>query len=128
MVVVFILSCGNMKVVISENKLDNFKEIIVKRMNTLLSKMKENEDRGFHSYEVYILENIKRVEISHMTTELGISVWINIYTTEDIDDTEEFNTEGEDFNFFRSELQYRLGKLIPHIKLFIQDIIHEDNY
>ena len=120
MVVVFILSCGNMKVVISENKLDNFKEIIVKRMNTLLSKMKENEDREFTWDEEDILRKIVKVELSHMTTELGISVWIYIYTNdEDIDN---------DYNFFRSELEYRLGKLIPHIKLFIQDIIHEDNY
>ena len=117
-----------MKIIITENRLDDLKDSITELMNSFLESMKENSDYSFHSYEVYILENIKKVEISHMTTELGISVWIYMFTTEDIDDTEEFNTEGEDFNFFRSELQYRLGKLIPHIKLFIQDIIHEDNY
>jgi len=101
-----------MKIIIKEDKLKNSLErLIQSTLNSLLE-----DENTFDSYELDTLKSIDRVEISHITTGVGITVWLNIYSN-----------EYESFDFLTSELQYKLKNLIPNIKIFTNDVITPDD-
>lgn len=101
-----------MKIIIKEDKLKNSLErLIQSTLNSLLE-----DENTFDSYELDTLKSIDRVEISHITTGIGITVWLNIYSK-----------INENFDFLTSELQYKLKNLIPNIKIFTNDVITPDD-
>ncbi len=101
-----------MKIIIKEDKLKNsLEKLIQSTFNSFL-----NDEEYFDSYELDILNSIDRVEISHITTGIGITVWLNIYSK-----------INENFDFLTSELQYKLKNLIPNIKIFTNDVITPDD-
>jgi hypothetical protein len=101
-----------MKIIIKEDKLKNsLEKLIQSTFNSFL-----NDEEYFDSYELDILNSIDRVEISHITTGIGITVWLNIYSK-----------INENFDFLTSELQYKLKNLIPNIKIFTNDVITLDD-
>ena len=101
-----------MKIIIKEDKLKNsLEKLIQSTFNSFL-----NDEEYFDSYELDILNSIDRVEISHITTGIGITVWLDIYSK-----------INENFDFLTSELQYKLKNLIPNIKIFTNDVITPDD-
>lgn len=60
------------------------------------------------------IDSIDSITIDRIVPYLGTKVYINIHT----------NTDREDFDNVRAEIQYRLEQWIPNIKLFINEIIY----
>ena len=74
----------------------------------------ESEDWGLGEMdELDEVDSIERITINRIVTFNGIKVYINIIT----------NSDREDFNNIRSEIQYRLEQLIPSLRLIINEII-----
>lgn len=105
-----------MKVIITESKETKLKEILEYLINVQVEDILSNSE-GF-SWDVQdAIASIDGVEINHMTYNDGIKVWIDIYG---YDDT-------FDFDFLTSEIQYRLRKSFPHLKIFTNEVILQDS-
>lgn len=102
-----------MKIIITENKIQkSINRLIQSILNSLL-----NDEEFFDSYELDILNSIDRVEISHITTGIGITVWLNIYSK-----------INENFDFLTSELQYKMKNYISNIRIFTNEVITDEDY
>jgi hypothetical protein len=105
-----------MKVIITESKETKLKEILEYLINVQVEDILSNSE-GFSWDAQDAIASIDGVEINHMTYNDGIKVWIDIYG---YDDT-------FDFDFLTSEIQYRLRKSFPHLKIFTNEVIMQDN-
>ena len=109
----------NMRIIITESKETKLKEILEYLINVQVKDILSNSDYSerFSWDEQNAIASIDGVEINHMTYIDGIKVWIDIYG---YDDT-------FDFDFLTSEIQYRLRKSFPHLKIFTNEVIMQDN-
>jgi hypothetical protein len=101
-----------MKILIKEDKLKNsIERLIQSKIRSMLT-----DENVFDTYELETLESIERVEVSHITTGVGLTVWLNIYANDYLD-----------FDFLTSELQYKLKGVVPNIRIFTNDVITPDD-
>ena len=102
-----------MKLIITEDKIQkSINRLLQSTLNSLL-----NDEEYFDSYELDILNTIDRVEISHITTGIGVTVWLNIYSK-----------INENFDFLTSELQYKMKNHVPNIRIFTNEVITDEDY
>jgi hypothetical protein len=104
-----------MKYIITENQIDKLQNHIQNLIDGELNNLREeSQEWGLGEMDdIYELNSIDTIVIDSIVTNLGISVYLNIYV----------NSEREDFNNIRSEIQYRISEWIPNVKLFINNII-----
>jgi hypothetical protein len=104
-----------MKYIITENQIDKLQNHIQNLIDGELTNLREeSQEWGLGEMDdIYELNSIDTIVIDSIVTNLGISVYLNIYV----------NSEREDFNNIRSEIQYRISEWIPNVKLFINNII-----
>jgi hypothetical protein len=106
-----------MKFIITEDKESKLKEIIQHLINVELKYLHDNP--GMFSWDAQdALSFIDNIKIYHLTYVDGIKVWVNIYVV---------NPDFEDYDFITSEIQYNLKNKFPHLKIFTNEVIMQDN-
>jgi hypothetical protein len=108
-----------MKYIITENQVEKLHSIIQNLIDSELIGLKEeSEEWGLGEMDdIDEINSIDRIEIDRVVPHLGTKVYINIHS----------NSDRDDFQNIRAELQYRVDQWFPNIKLFINDIIHINN-
>jgi hypothetical protein len=109
-----------MKIIISESQKNRLYPIIQKLINSELNRIREDaEDWGLGEMdEIEEVESVNKIEVVNIVSVDGMKVYIDIYK----------NSEREDFQNIRGELQYSIQDIIPNVKLFINDIIDERTF
>ena len=109
-----------MKIVISESQKNRLYSIIQKLINSELNRIREDaEDWGLGEMdELDEVESVNKIEVVNIVSVDGMKVYIDIYK----------NSQREDFQNIRGELQYSIQDIIPNVKLFINDIIDERTF
>ena len=105
-----------MKIIITEDKVSKLKEILQHFINVEFQDLQDNSDE-FDWHVQVLLASIDGIEINHLTYVDGIKVWVDIYGYD----------SDLDFDFVTSEIQYRLTKKFPHLKIFTNEVIMQDN-
>ena len=107
-----------MIVIITESKERKTKELLQHLITTEFEKLQENSDEfDWESQE--ILQSIDAIEINHITYVDGIKIWVDIYG---YDGNLDF-----DFDFITSEIQFRLRKSFPYLKIFTNEFVSQNN-
>ena len=105
-----------MKVIITESKERKTKELLQHLITTEFEKLQENSDE-FDWEAQEILQSIDAIEINHITYVDGIKIWVDIY-----------GYDGNlDFDFITSEIQFRLRKSFPYLKIFTNEFVSQNN-
>ncbi len=109
-----------MKIIISESQKSRMYSIIQNLIDSELNKIREeSENWGLGEMdELDEIQSIERIEVDNISTVDGVKVYINIYK----------NSQRNDFQNTRGELQYYIQDIIPNIKIFINDIIDERTF
>jgi hypothetical protein len=109
-----------MKIIISESQKKRLDSIIQKLINSELNKIREDaEDWGLGEMdELDEVESVNKIEVVNTVGVVGIKVYVDIYK----------NSQREDFQNIRGEIQYRIQNYIPNVELFINDIIDERTF
>lgn len=66
--------------------------------------------------DLEILDSIDKIEISRITTIIGIKIYINIFTNSK-------RYDESDYQDLRAELQYRIDEWFPNVELYIDEVI-----
>lgn len=106
-----------MNYIITENQVDKLYGIIQNLIESELSAIREeSEEWGLGEMdELDEINSINKIEIDRIVPHLGTNVYINIYS----------NSDRDEFQNIRAELQYRVDQWFPGIKLFINDIVSQ---
>jgi hypothetical protein len=106
-----------MKIIITEDKESKLKEILQHLINVELEELQDNS--GAFDWDAQdALAFIDNIKINHLTYIDGIKVWVDIYV---------LFYMGEDYDFITSEIQYNLRNKFPHLKIFTNEVITQDN-
>jgi len=103
------------KYVINDNQLQVLGNHIQSLIDSSLNSIREDsEEWGLGEMaEIDEIESIDSITIDRIVPHISIKVYIDIHT----------NSDREDFDSVRSEIQYRLEPWVPNIKVFINEII-----
>jgi len=103
------------KYIIKDNQLQVLGNHIQSLIDSSLNSIREDsEEWGLGEMdELDEIESIDRITIDRIVPYTGTNVFIDIHS----------NTDREDFNNIRAEIQYRLEQWIPNVKLFLNEII-----
>ena len=106
-----------MKIVITEDKESKLKKYVEYLINVELESLQDIS--GEFDWDAQdALAFIDNIKINHLTYIDGIKVWVDIFVVYYM---------GEDYDFITSEIQYRLKKKLPHLKIFTNEVISIDN-
>lgn len=106
-----------MKIIITEDRESKLKEYVEYLINVELDSLQENS--GEFDWDAQdALAFIDNIKINHLTYVDGIKVWVDIFVVYYM---------GEDYDFITSEIQYRLKKKLPNLKIFTNEVISIDN-
>jgi hypothetical protein len=105
-----------MKIIITEDRESKLKEILQHLINVEFENLQDKSET-FDWDTQDILASIDGLVINRLTYIDGIKVWVDIYGY------------GDDYdnNFITSEIQHRLSKKFPHLKIFTNEVIMPDN-
>lgn len=109
-----------MKYIITESQQNKLSNVFQRLINIELKKIEdESMDWGLGEME-YIdeVQSIDRIEVDRVVAIDGLKVYVKIYS---------YGVR-YDFNFIRSEIQWRVEKVIPNVKIFIDDIINVNEF
>lgn len=105
-----------MKIIITEDKVSKLKEILQHLINVELEELQDNSE-AFDWDTQDMLASIDGIQIHHITYIDGIKVWVDIFGYSD-----EF-----DFDVITSEIQHILSKKFPHLKIFTNEFVNQNN-
>lgn len=107
-----------MKYIITETQKKNLADIIQKLINVELENIKkESEEWGLGEMdELDEIDSVDEIRVEHVVAFNGISVYVNFYV----------NSDRDDFQNIRAEIQYKINIIIPNLKIFINDIIRDN--
>lgn len=106
-----------MKIIITEDKESKLKKYVEYLINVELESLQANS--GEFDWDAQdALAFIDNIKIHHLTYVDGIKVWVDIFVVYYM---------GEDYDFITSEIQYRLKKKLPNLKIFTNEVISIDN-
>ena len=108
-----------MKYIISENQIEKLHSIIQNLIDLeLIGLREESEEWGLGEMDdIDEINSIDKIEIDRVVPHLGTTVYVNIYS----------NSDREEFDNIRAEIQHRVSQWFPNVKLFINDIIYINN-
>ena len=108
-----------MRYIISESHIEQLKLHIQNLIDSELDNLREESmEWGLGEMDEYEeISSVNRIEVVRIVPYTGIKVYVNFYVN---------NEEREDYNSIRAEIQYRVSKWIPNIKIFIDEIISHD--
>jgi hypothetical protein len=105
-----------MKYIINDDQLSILENHIQNLIDSSLNSIREeSEEWGLGEMDdIDEIESIDSITIDRIVTYNGTKVYINIHS----------NSDREDFDNIRAEIQYRLEQWIPNVKLFINEIFY----
>lgn len=103
-----------MKYIITENQLDKLESIIQNVINSELNAIREeSEDWGLGEMdELHEVDSIDKIVIDRIVPYTRTKVYVDIYS----------NTDRDDFDNIRAEIQYRVSEWVPNVEIYINDI------
>ncbi len=109
-----------MKIIISESQKNRLYSIIQTLINSEMNRIREDsEEWGLGEMdELDEVESVNKIEVVNIVSVDGIKVYVDIYK----------NSQREDFQNIRGEIQYSIQDYIPNVKVFINDIIDERTF
>lgn len=104
-----------MKTEITNKQLEVIKTNIQEVINGSLDAIrKESEEWGLGEMdEINELESIDKIVIDRVVPYVGLTVYVKLY----------INNERDEFDNILSELNYRVQKWLPNVRIFIDSII-----
>jgi len=104
-----------MKTEITNKQLEVIKTNIQEVINGSLDAIrKESEEWGLGEMdEINELESIDKIVIDRVVPYVGLTVYVKLY----------INNECDEFDNILSELNYRVQKWLPNVRIFIDSII-----
>ena len=105
---------------INETKKKSFTTIIQGLIDSTLNALKEESDEwGMGEMdELDEVSSVDKIVVDRVVTINKIKVYVNIYK----------NSNREDFDNLRAEIQYRLEDWFPNIELYIENIIDDRKF
>ena len=109
-----------MKYVITESQSKSFQEMIQRLIDDTFETIKEeSEDWGMDEMDaIHEVQSVDKIVVDRVVTINKIKVYVNIYK----------NSNREDFDNLRDEIQYRLEDWFPNIELYIENIIDDRKF
>ena len=109
-----------MKYIITESQVKKMYPIIQKLIDSALNEIREeSEEWGLGAMdELNELESIGKIVIDRIVNVTKPKVYVKIFR----------NTNREDFDNIRAEIQYRVDKWFPNIEIYIAEIIDERTF
>ena len=109
-----------MKFIITESQGKSIDNMIQRMIDSTLDIIKEeSDDWGMGEMdELDEVSSVDKIVVDRVVTINKIKVYVNIYK----------NSNREDFDNLRAEIQYRLEDWFPNIELYIDNIIDERTF
>lgn len=105
-----------MKVIIRESKIKEVGKFIENIINSELDIIRdESDDWGLGEMEdIMELESIDKITVDRVVPYIGTTVYVTIHINKEHD---------LDYQNIMSEINYRVGKWIPNVRIFIDSIV-----
>ena len=109
-----------MKFIITESQGKSIDNMIQRMIDSTLDIIKEeSDDWGMGEMdELDEVSSVDKIVVDRVVTINKIKVYVNIYK----------NSNREDFDNLRDEIQYRLEDWFPNIELYIENIIDDRKF
>jgi hypothetical protein len=109
-----------MKFIITESQGKSIDNMIQRMIDSTLDIIKEeSDDWGMGEMdELDEVSSVDKIVVDRVVTINKIKVYVNIYK----------NSNREDFDNLRAEIQYRLEDWFPNIELYIKNIIDDRKF
>jgi hypothetical protein len=109
-----------MKFIITESQGKSIDNMIQRMIDSTLDIIKEeSDDWGMGEMdELDEVSSVDKIVVDRVVTINKIKVYVNIYK----------NSNREDFDNLRAEIQYRLEDWFPNIELYIENIIDDRKF
>ena len=109
-----------MKYIVTESQVKSLKPTIQSLIDSELNLLRaESENWGMSEMdEIHEIQSVDRIVVDRVVSFDKIKVYINIYK----------NSNRNDFNNLRGEIQYKLEDWLPNIELYIENIIDDREF
>jgi hypothetical protein len=109
-----------MKYIITESQSKLLQPTIQSLIDSELDSLRtESEDWGMEDMDaIHEVQSVDKIVIDRIVTVSKIKVYVNIYT----------NSNRNDFDNLRAEIQYRIEDWLPNIELYIENIIDDREF
>jgi hypothetical protein len=109
-----------MKYIITESQVKSLQPTIQSLIDSELNLLRaESENWGMSEMdEILEIQSVDRIVVDRVVSFDKIKVYINIYK----------NSNRNDFNNLRGEIQYKLEDWLPNIELYIENIIDDSEF
>ena len=109
-----------MKYIVTESQVNKLQDRIQELIDSTLDIIKEeSDDWGMGEMdELDEVSSVDKIVVDRVVTINKIKVYVNIYK----------NSNREDFDNLRAEIQYRLEDWFPNIELYIENIIDDRKF
>jgi len=109
-----------MKYIVTESQVKSLQPRIQKLIDSELDSIRtDSEDWGMEDMDaIHEVQSVDKIVIDRVVTVSKIKVYVNIYR----------NSNRNDFENLRAEIQYKLEDWFPNIELYIEDIIDDRKF
>ena len=109
-----------MKYVITESQSKSFQEMIQRLIDDTFETIKEeSEDWGMEEMDaIHEVQSVDKIVVDRVVAINKIKVYVNIYR----------NSNRNDFDNLRAEIQYKLEDWFPNIELYVENIIDDRKF
>jgi len=109
-----------MKILISENKIEQLKIFVQEILDDELNNLRQEADEEWglgEMDEINEVGSVEKIVVDEIKTTDGISVNVNLY----------LNTDREDFDIILPMIEYTIEQWIPNAKIYINKIYLNEN-
>ena len=109
-----------MKYIVTESQVKSLQPRIQKLIDSELDSIRtDSEDWGMDEMDaIHEVQSVEKIVVDRVVTISKIKVYVNIYR----------NSNRNDFDNLRNEIQYKLEDWFPNIELYIEDIIDDRKF
>jgi hypothetical protein len=109
-----------MKYIVTESQVKSLQPRIQKLIDSELDSIRtDSEDWGMEEMDaIHEVQSVEKIVVDRVVTISKIKVYVNIYR----------NSNRNDFDNLRGEIQYKLEDWFPNIELYIEDIIDDRKF
>ena len=109
-----------MKYIVTESQVKSLQPRIQKLIDSELDSIRtDSEDWGMEEMDaIHEVQSVDKIVVDRVVAINKIKVYVNIYK----------NSNRDDFDNLRAEIQYRLEDWIPNIELYIEDVIDDRKF
>ena len=109
-----------MKYIVTESQVKSLQPRIQKLIDSELDSIRtDSEDWGMEEMDaIHEVQSVDKIVVDRVVTINKIKVYVNIYR----------NSNRNDFDNLRAEIQYKLEDWFPNIELYIENIIDDRKF